>query len=562
MRKFAYILLLLLAPATLSAQVSKQVQVEKNYTPSVNAAQKLAIVPDMTDTVMMRPEVDYIFTPRSYETSLLTKNFKPATISYWDFMRSRLLYVKGAAGVPLASEADAYISTYNKDKGYAMAYANHTGDYRNRYSISGMKVEDNTSEMSNRVGLRGGLFVGRHLLEVDIFGDHQMRHRYPTTGERIGFGKMQGKVRIGDDFSDLSKWNFNVELGGGLYDHSAEVESAGALKQSDWSVNAAVGKMLGNHLLKIHLSYDGIIGGGALEYYRNTTLMAGARYGFESARFDIIIGADYYHDKVKESTASPHQIFPYLRMAWKSATQGFAPYIEVDGGLKRHDFGSLSYYNPYVMTSSEVVDKISTTPNESAYNGRIGVSGNVGKGVFAYNLSAELSFADDHLYWYNDGADYLFESAYQQSLRLDGSIKLRPVGWFEADLSVGAYVWENYDDFFASRPNFQAALGLRYTGRRLSVGANLGFNSAIKWMTLAKQVTDTPAVDASDAHLPSFVATKTNSTFTLGLDAEWRINERWAVFAEGRNLTGSKVYDWLHYYRDTAQCLVGVKFNL
>ena len=88
-----------------SAQVAKQVEVEKDYIPSVNKAQKLAMVPDMTDTVMMRPDIDYSFMPRSYETSLLTENFKPATISYWDFVRKRLLYVKAAAGVPLASEA-------------------------------------------------------------------------------------------------------------------------------------------------------------------------------------------------------------------------------------------------------------------------------------------------------------------------------------------------------------------------------------------------------------------------------------------------------------------------
>ena len=72
-------------------------------------------------------------------------------------------------------------------------------------------------------------------------------------------------------------------------------------------------------------------------------------------------------------------------------------------------------------------------------------------------------------------------------------------------------------------------------------------------MTLAEVV--------GEGAFPSFVATKTDSTFTLGLDAEWRINDNWAVFAEGRNLTGSKVYEWLHYYRDSAQGIVGVKFN-
>ena len=54
---------------------------------------------------------------------------------------------------------------------------------------------------------------------------------------------------------------------------------------------------------------------------------------------------------------------------------------------------------------------------------------------------------------------------------------------------------------------------------------------------------------------------RTPSTFCLNLDVEWRINERWAVYAEGRNLAGSTVYDWAYYYYDTAQGLLGVKFT-
>ena len=44
----------------LRAQVTKQVEVTKTYVPEVSKAVKLPIVPDMTDTVRLRPEIDYI----------------------------------------------------------------------------------------------------------------------------------------------------------------------------------------------------------------------------------------------------------------------------------------------------------------------------------------------------------------------------------------------------------------------------------------------------------------------------------------------------------------------
>lgn len=75
MKRLLYIFLILCLPVAVSAQVAKQVEVTKDYTPSVSTAQKMSILPDMTDTVTMRPDIDYTITPRSYETSLMTRNF-------------------------------------------------------------------------------------------------------------------------------------------------------------------------------------------------------------------------------------------------------------------------------------------------------------------------------------------------------------------------------------------------------------------------------------------------------------------------------------------------------
>lgn len=549
MKKLIYIALLLMMPLAASAQVAKQVEVTKDYTPSVSTAQKLSIMPDMTDTVKMRPDIDYTITPRSYETSLLTENFKPATITYWDYVRQPLLYARGAVGAPLASEVDAYVSAFNKDRGYAMAYVNHWGDYRNRKALDGVTMVDkNTAEMSNRIGGRAGLFVGRHLLEVDVYGDKQLRHRYPTTGDKISFGKMDAKLRFGDDFTDLSRWNFNIEVAGGIFGDGVSLEEQGKLNSSSFGAKAAVGKMVGQHILKIHAEFDGVYGSGLLERYKNSTFNAGFRYGLSGQKLEFLIGADYYYDQVKESAESPHHIFPYMRMTWKNVKTGFVPFVEVDGGLKRHDYGSLLYENPFFVASESAIANIVTAPNESYYAARAGFGGSLGGGLFAYNLSAELNMAEDHFYWYNVGADYNFSSAYEHSLRIDGVMKLRPAGWFEAEANVGVYVWENYDSHFSSRPNFKTSLDLRYLGRKISAGVNLGYQGGIKWMTLAENGTD-------------FAQYKTDSTFTLGVEAQWRINNRWAVYAEGRNLTGSTIYEWACYFKDSAQGIVGVKFT-
>lgn len=544
------------------AQVSKQVDVSKDYAPTVEKAQKLAIMPDMTDTVKMQPEIDYYITPRTYATSLLTENFRPATIAYWDYSHSRPLYLKAAVGMPLASEVDAYLSTYNKDKGYAMLYANHLGDYRDRYDISGMKVKDNTSEMSNRVGTRAGLFLGRRTLEADIYGDHQLRHRYPMAGERITFGKMQGKVRFGDDFTDMSRWNFNIEVGGGLFDHKERAsESQERFLQSDFAVKTSMGKVLADkHLLMIHAAYNGYLGEQTLSPYRNNSVMAGLRYGFSGKRTNLIIGADYYYDKVSEATTSPHHILPYLHLTWQNSTERFVPFVEFNGELVRHDFASLMYENPFFVATAADAKELAMLPNEVKYNGRIGIGGNLGKGLFSYHLSAELSFADDHIYWYADFANYKFTTAYQHSLKIDGSMIFRPVRWFEAEFSAGVYAWMNYDDYYANRPNFESEIDLKFMTRKFKAEIDFGYASAVKWMANDLYNGDTRAQDG----LPTagnFYYRKTNGTPTLGVNIEWRISNRISLFAEAHNLTGSRVYEWLYYFYDTPQAMLGVKMT-
>mgnify|MGYP000432945463 CR=1 FL=1 len=77
----------------LRAQVTKQVEVTKVYVPEVSKAVKLPIVPDMTDTVRLRPEIDYTVTPSALATNLSTEPFRPASVTYWEFNRPRPLYM-------------------------------------------------------------------------------------------------------------------------------------------------------------------------------------------------------------------------------------------------------------------------------------------------------------------------------------------------------------------------------------------------------------------------------------------------------------------------------------
>jgi hypothetical protein len=99
-------------------------------------------------------------------------------------------------------------------------------------------------------------------------------------------------------------------------------------------------------------------------------------------------------------------------------------------------------------------------------------------------------------------------------------------------------------------------LDLRVITRELKIDINFGYASGTKWMTLVEQLNESGDI------VKGFGYTRTDDVFNLGLSAEWRVCDRLAIFAEGRNLTGSHIYEWLHYYQSTPQGLLGVKMTL
>ena len=71
MKRLLYIVALVALPIISEAQVQKQVEVTKAYAPTLNEAHKIAITPNMVDTVKMTPDIDYTISSRSYQTALM-----------------------------------------------------------------------------------------------------------------------------------------------------------------------------------------------------------------------------------------------------------------------------------------------------------------------------------------------------------------------------------------------------------------------------------------------------------------------------------------------------------
>ena len=399
MKKLLLAALLLAAlPRMGAAQVEKQVEVTKAYVPRVGSAAKLPVEPDMTDTTRIRPEIDYTITPLSLQTTLTTRPIRPATVTYWEFNRPQPFYLKAGAGYPLNSVLDFYASTQNPSTGYLIGYVNHEGRYADIENDFGGKY--NSLRMYNRAGVAAGKYLGRHVLEGELSYDNRMFHRYgawATPGLDLGerdfepgrmndYGDARLNIRIGDDFQNLERTNFEVGVGGSLFFDHSERDFDAAYGQTSLTACGRIARAFGRHMLSAGVGYDYLAGRRDLDGSNQQTIRAGLRYGIDGDVIRMEIGADFYHDRV-ESAADPdpivktgNYVIPYAHFDINLGTRSLKPFIEIDGDVRDNSFRSLAGANPF-LSETAWLDRSSVD-----YNGRFGVGGTLGRDRFAYPL--------------------------------------------------------------------------------------------------------------------------------------------------------------------------------
>lgn len=552
----------LLGTMPLRAQVTKEVEVTKTYVPEVGKAVKLPVAPDMTDTVRLRPDIDYSITPLAIATNLSTQPFRPATVTYWEFDRPLPIYLKVGAGAPLNSVADFYVSTQNPGTGYAVGYINHEGLFGKRPDAAGEK--QTAWRMYNRLGAAAGKYVGRHKLEGDLNLTNRIYHRYgiPGGAHRIGYNDGTLSVRFGDDFTDLSRTNFDIGIRGGLFSNQDKAPFSTHYRQTDAGFHAAAGRAFSCHSLRIEAGFDGIWHKfDKVNESTHRTLHAGIRYGYHGKTVHFDIGATYYLDVVTDESSSDissDYLIPSLDLRFDKGRSCFVPFVQIDGSLQTSDFRTLSYLNPYIFAPEPAKSRVD-------YNLRAGIMGQLAQNKLSYRLYFGFSIVENQRYWYiytNEmtqsetiHSGFLFETGTQRWGSLNVEIDYRPSSKFLFSGAVHGYLYDNnHARLCSGQPELTARLGGEFRARKISLSLSAEMQSVRTW-TLQEKMID------SEGNLTPAMLFRTPISVDLQAAFDWRITSRIGVFVEAHNLCNANLYDWPLYREYGIRATAGVKLQ-
>ena len=557
--KIALCLAIVALPVVAAAQVAKQVEVTKAYVPEVAEAVKLPVEPNMVDTVKMRPEIDYSISPKMFATDLATHRFKPATVTYWEFNRPKNFYIKVGAGYPLNSVGDLYASIHNTRVGYLLAYLNHDGEYAKLPNHD--KVKTNAMQMQNRVGVAGGLYCGKRIFEGDVNYNSEIFHRHAGDGSEIDFEDLNLSLRFGDNFTDLSRTNFDIAIKSNYFNDKAGwlAENQRRLQEAHAGISARVARGFKQHYVELTAGYDGRWGFKDLADYVDNTARFGVRYGYKTQLLDLVVGADYCYDRVKARDKASHYVLPQAKIRFLVSKHDYVtPFLEIETELENNSYHSLIQRNPYL----DMVARNLKMPNTVNYDMRFGIEGRFAQDKFAYRLYAGMLFVENSIYWYN--YDYMWlrpVDARRNVMSLNLDIDYKPISNFEIAAGLHGYLFTDFADVAVGdtkvtidggRSPFEAYIKARYDFGKASIGASSNFYGKTAWSSFER-------VDPEQAPEPANMVKHTVYTpfyADVNLDVDWKVSKQCTLFVEGRNLTNANIYRWA-WYRE-----LGIHFTL
>lgn len=546
-----------------TAQVTREVEVVKEYIPKLPPARKLDMATDKQDTVNIRPEIDYTITPNSFTSALSTSKVRPATVTYWEFDKRYPFYLKAGVGYPLATELDVYASTNRADVGYLSGYVNHRGRFSNikdSYTLAGQTFEyDNSAQsMENRIGLNGGKYIGRYTLDGDIYYQSNQYNRYaqPQVEAQqvpaVNYENFAAAFKFGDSFSDMSKVNFSVYASADYYnDKSNQLLDNAKLQQAATAVGAIVGREVATRtLLTLSLGYNGYYGLKSLDSYSDNIISATAMVNFHTKKkLDVRAGLTYSYDNLKGAEGNrKNHIFPHLYLGANLFDNGaFVPYVEVDGELVNNSFQQLQQQNPYVILSANV-------PNTYSYNFRIGFSGNVLKNRLSYRVYADADIVRNALYWTIMQPAYFEATVGKYTVwSINAALEYKPLSTLYFALKAKGMAYKEPAEWTVEnhRPAFEGEFNARYTHRKFAVGAVARLVGKTNWSVLESPATSETEAVYQSVNYPAYV--------DLSLVFDWFVGKRCTLYVEGRNLANAKIYHWALYKEYGIGALAGVK---
>ena len=200
--------------------ITKQVEIEKDYSAGVSKAERIEIEPTLLDTTIVRPQMRYSIVSVAQRSNFTTEKITPVEYSTAGWSRPERFYLNIGAGAPLQSEMDFYWTPVQSRDRLLVVGLNHEGVEGRQTTMENDKVSG--LMLKNRLATHYSTPLGDSLntrLVADVEYQGVVANPYGGVGvvaprNIIDNNAIRADVRVSGEFSEKSPLAYTARLRG------------------------------------------------------------------------------------------------------------------------------------------------------------------------------------------------------------------------------------------------------------------------------------------------------------------------------------------------------------
>lgn len=560
--KYIYSSLFFIAAGLVSAQaqekkaeekavVSEEIEVVRPYKPILAEAVKLRRSPNLDDVKIYKAKLNYSITDRKLELNSDIQKLQAQALA--EEKASILVnnYVKGAFGSLATLLGEAYFNT-GKDEGLQL------GGYFKHFSQEGKLNKQNSSNQQlsvfGRSILEENTVSGRINVERNGTYFYGVDHANPTLNldpQKQAFTLIELDGELVKNYTeDEDALSYAVKANGYLWNDKFSA------KESYLSLNGYLNKRISSFNLGLAASTEFGNTKDALTNVGNNLLRLNPYIRLHVKGAKVTAGINFVQEF---GTYSSSRLFPSVTADFTLIPDYLQVFGEVKGDVNRNSMKSFTDENPWLNSDilvKNTVEKLSISA---------GIKGTGGPG-FGYKARFYMKQFDDMPLFINNfdnfnKFDVIYDFGKTKLTGLEGEISIQVSDGLKWTGKLNIDDWKPASETYSwFKPGLKVSSNFLYTyNKKLSFNAAVVIQDDVKAKVNVQQPVNPLQYLIPNTGIERIETVK--GFVDLGLGADYRINNKFSVFAKANNILNSNYSRYLYYQMNGFNIFGGLTYS-
>lgn len=548
--------------------VKREVTLYNPYKPSLTVIKKMSFLPDMIDTVRVKPDFHYEVSSIPFQPEYTISQIKAAALLPDPLPKLYKSYVNVGFGNHVTPLAEISITNERSKKGAFGIYGRHFSSNDNIFLKNGKEIY--SGYMDNDASLFGRRFFKKSTLEGSVDFTQKVRHAYGYKPEipdynprkddiRMAYYNIGAKASFASANLDSSEFYYDFDVYYNYFHHSEY------LFQHNGGIDGIMAK-----------SFKGFyVGSGiSFEHYNNSDSTGIDPEYIASVSPFLKKKTDQWNFKLGfqaliDRTSVLH-LYPDVEFGFSIVPSYLGFFASLSGKMERNEPLKIISENPYLVSDQfpafvrkGSLFRLPDTDHKFIFTS--GLKGNTGVGG-NYIVSATYSVIDRMLFYSNivfpdtvtpraAGNYFLPISEPVNVINLHAEMNGPLNDKFSFKWLANYYSYTSNLEYAWNKPSWDGQFGLKYNLRdKIIAGIELTAIGKRRQIINGDRVSIKAGYESTTEEMPAH--------FNLNLNAEYRYSKILSFWTRLNNISYDRYYEWSYYPSQRFLFMLGFTYSL